>query len=267
MNRKRKAFMLTMLLLAGLTAGSSCRRAGPRDIRVLSYNIHHGEGTDGEFDLERLAAVIRRLHPDLVALQEVDSCTGRSSGVDQAALLGTLTGMHAVFGKAMDYDGGGYGEAVLSRSAFAQITPHILPAAPDHEPRCALAVRVRIAGQPLLFIGTHLDHTHGDEDRVRQAHTINRIFADERLPMILAGDMNDVPGGPSNLVYMEMWKDAAAADPSPTFPSSGPERRIDYVFYYPENAWKVIKSEVINEPAASDHSPLLTVLRSEGGNE
>lgn len=58
---------------------------------------------------------ITNLQPDLVALQEVDQKTGRSSGIDQAAELGHLTGMHWVFGKAMDYQGGGYGLAVLSR--------------------------------------------------------------------------------------------------------------------------------------------------------
>jgi len=181
--------------------------------------------------------------------------------VDQAAVLSELTGMHAVFGRAMEYDGGGYGETVLSRHPFEKVTPHLLPAAPGHEPRCALSVEVRIAGRAILFIGTHLDHTRGDADRVQQAHTITRLFADSGVPMILAGDLNDVPGGPSNLVFMGMWHDAAAANPSPTFPSGGPERRIDYVFYHPAEAWQAVRSEVIAEPLASDHCPLLSVLR------
>ena len=142
-----------------------------------------------------------------------------------------------------------------------EVTPHLLPAAPGHEPRCALSVEVRIAGRAILFIGTHLDHTRGDADRVQQAHTITRLFADSGVPMILAGDLNDVPGGPSNLVFMGMWHDAAAANPSPTFPSGGPERRIDYVFYHPAEAWQAVRSEVIAEPLASDHCPLLSVLR------
>ena len=54
-----------------------------RTLRVLTYNIHHGEGTDGVFDLERLAKVINDLAPDIVALQEVDKGTDRASGVMQ----------------------------------------------------------------------------------------------------------------------------------------------------------------------------------------
>src|SRR5688500_5929836 len=84
-------------------------------VRVLTYNIHHGEGTDRQLNLERLADVIKSVNPDLVGLQEVDQKTARSKGVDQAARLAELTGLRAIFGKAMEYQGGGYGLAVLSR--------------------------------------------------------------------------------------------------------------------------------------------------------
>lgn len=62
-------------------------------LRVLTYNIHHGEGTDGVLDLERIAGVIKGASPDLVALQEVDVGAERTGGVDQAGELGRLTGM------------------------------------------------------------------------------------------------------------------------------------------------------------------------------
>jgi endonuclease/exonuclease/phosphatase family metal-dependent hydrolase len=85
----------------------------PTTLRVLTYNIHHGEGTDGRFDLSRLAGVVTSVQPDLVALQEVDERTERTNGVDEVAELARLTDLHAVFGKAMDYLGGG-GVAVLA---------------------------------------------------------------------------------------------------------------------------------------------------------
>ncbi|HEY3237285.1 MAG TPA: endonuclease/exonuclease/phosphatase family protein, partial [Polyangiaceae bacterium] len=84
-------------------------------LRLVTYNTHHGECVDGRFELERLAAIIRSLDPDLVGLQEVDNLTVRSGNVDQARVLGELTGMRHAFGRAMDFDGGEYGEAVLSR--------------------------------------------------------------------------------------------------------------------------------------------------------
>src|SRR5476649_2332295 len=81
----------------------------PLTLRVLTYNIHHGEGMDGRFDLSRLAGVVTSVHPDLVALQEVDEGTERASGLDELAELERLTELHGVFGKAMDYSGGEYG--------------------------------------------------------------------------------------------------------------------------------------------------------------
>src|SRR5687768_15481548 len=83
---------------------SDVDRPPPLRLRVLTYNIHHGEGVDGRLDLERIARVITAEEPDLVALQEVDVKTRRTGGVDQAAELARLTGMHFAFGKAIDYE-------------------------------------------------------------------------------------------------------------------------------------------------------------------
>src|SRR6202165_2432600 len=65
----------SLLLLAASARGY---QALPTTLRVLTYNIHHGEGTDGRFDVPRLAEVIKSVRPDLVALQEVDEGTERA---------------------------------------------------------------------------------------------------------------------------------------------------------------------------------------------
>src|SRR3990172_3828554 len=105
----RRLFLFSIITISVCTP--VVQAAEPLRVRVLTYNIHHGEGTDGRIDLARIAAVIQRLAPDVVALQEVDKLTSRSEGVDQAAELGRLTKLHAAFGKAMDYAGGEYGQA------------------------------------------------------------------------------------------------------------------------------------------------------------
>src|SRR5712671_3348280 len=87
-------------------------QAGPLTVRVLTYNIHHGEGTDGEFDLPRLARIIEGTQADLIALQEVDQATDRASGVNELNELARLTHLHAAFGKAMDFQGGAYGVGI-----------------------------------------------------------------------------------------------------------------------------------------------------------
>lgn len=55
----------------------------PLQLRVLSYNIHHGRGADDKVDLQRIAGVINEARPDLVALQEVDSGVKRSASIGE----------------------------------------------------------------------------------------------------------------------------------------------------------------------------------------
>ena len=134
-NRRALLVSAVLLLVPGtlLCADTPCR------IRVLTYNIHHGEGTDGRIVLPRIAQLIRRLKPDLVALQEVDNKTRRTGQVDQASELARLTGMRVVFGRAKNHRGGQYGNVVLSRWPILATQNHPLPKDTGSEPRTAVA--------------------------------------------------------------------------------------------------------------------------------
>src|SRR5690606_14987157 len=116
-----KPFVIAVAALLSISLGGCANMRGggenaePLRVRVMAYNIHHCLGIDGELDVERIAGVINAANPDLVTLQEVDNRTERSDRVDQAAELGRLTGMHARFGRAIDHQGGEYGQAILSR--------------------------------------------------------------------------------------------------------------------------------------------------------
>src|SRR5688572_12746619 len=112
----RRVLGLVALAFYAAVAAPALGQSGPAPdsntplrLRVLTYNIHHAEGTDGKLDLARIARVIHEQQPDLVALQEVDVKTRRTGGVDQAAELAKLTGMHVAFGKGIDFQGGEYG--------------------------------------------------------------------------------------------------------------------------------------------------------------
>jgi endonuclease/exonuclease/phosphatase family metal-dependent hydrolase len=229
---------------------------GPaRTLRVLTYNIHHGEGTDKVFDLERLAQVINDLSPDIVALQEVDNRTDRASGVDQAARLGKLCNMHHVFGQAMPYQNGQYGEAILSRFPIAKALVHPLPYATGQEPRAALEAHLHAPGiGPVIFVGTHLCH-QSNETRAQQNKRLNQLLArEDGPPVILAGDFNARPGSePMNLLLENGWVDTIA-----------PRSRIDYVLIRAADPWRIKDVVIVDEPVASDHDPVLAVLEWQG---
>jgi endonuclease/exonuclease/phosphatase family metal-dependent hydrolase len=242
---------LVLVVLPGCQTGA-VKPQTPATLRVLTYNIHHGEAMDKKFDYQRLAKVINDLSPDIVALQEVDVGTERASGVNQAALLGKLCRMHCAFGQAMPYQGGQYGEAILSRFPIEKVNVHPLPYQFEQEPRAALEVRIKPAGiGPLVFVGTHLCHQKG-ENRVQQTQRLSLLFSKEKgSPVILAGDFNSRPGSEPIKVLLDAgWTDAVA-----------PHSVIDYVLVRSGDPWKVKEVTVVDETVVSDHKPVLVVLQ------
>lgn len=257
-----RAIALSVLLLAWSVGSQNV--PAPVTLRVLTYNIHHGEGNDGIFDLVRIAEVVKSSRADLVALQEVDRGTERASGVNQLAALERLTGLHGKFGKTMDYLGGDYGVAVLSRWPIAGAQDHPLPGTPDREPRTALTVHVR-AGEngPLLhFTCTHFDQGREEQNRLAQAASLNELETHDDQPAILAGDFNSRSDTEVMKTLEARWMNAFAADPS--LASDGRPRRGDYVLFRPVDRWRVLETRIIDERIASDHRPVLVVLEWTG---
>jgi len=260
----------SLIAIAWLCFGSLLRaEEAPARVRVVTYNIHHGEGTDGRLDLGRIAAVIKGCGADLVALQEVDQGTERSGGVDQAAVLSELTGLHATFGKAMDYRGGAYGLAALSRWPLSGAKVHPLPAEDKVEPRIALVATVQVGdgSTQIDFIVTHLDHRAGSTLRPRQAAALREIFPnnDHQRLQLLAGDFNATPQTEAIVGLLTEWSDTAAGQGFSTIPAGKPNRKIDYVLARPVKRWRVIETRALEEATASDHRPVLAVLEVKDG--
>lgn len=253
---------VTILIIFSITAYSQYDTLSHRTIKVLSFNILHGATTQGDFDLDAIAKVIKDSDPDLVALQEVDFLTNRAMKYDLATELGWRTKMASLFARAMPYDGGEYGEAVLSKWSFISSRNVALPYTTGNEPRAALEVTVVTDfGDTISFIGTHLDHLRDDTDRVLQAECINNAFAGNRYPTILAGDLNDIPGSRAISILEQVWTPSYNTDtPNPTFPSLSPRKKIDYVMTLPGDRWQVIDREVICDTIASDHCAYLVTL-------
>jgi len=246
------AFVLSIGLASPALAQST--------LRIAAYNIKHGLGMDGAIDLERIADVLRPLDADVITLQEVDSGVERSGDVDQAGRLGELLGMDAHFGAFMPYQGGEYGMAVLSRLPVLSVTNLRLPG--GAEPRTALDVRVAAGreGRPVSVVGIHFYRT--PEERRAQADSLSSYFSEAEHPIALIGDFNSRRG---DLVLRSMreadWFVVDKEGDPNTFPSETAEREIDFVMLRPAGAFEVVEHRVIDERVASDHRPLLVVLR------
>lgn len=264
MVRFRVACFIFALFVAGTAPNSTAE-----SLRVLCYNIHYGQGNDGQYDVQRLASVIKQAKPDLVALQEVDVGVERSGRVHQARRLAELTGLSVRYGPTQHYQGGLFGNAVLTRLPIEDVHIQPLPyteSTPEKVtyPRGAIAVTLRSeSGRKFQFISTHFQHNL-PEDRVAQAKAINQFFAaDATTPAILAGDMNARPDSEPIQILREAWESAIDASQAPTAPSKKPTSRIDYIFYRGKPSFSLTHAEVIDEPMASDHCPVLAVLEFE----
>lgn len=257
-------FCMVLILLASdvpvLTdEGSSVNH----EITVLTFNIFHGATTRGDYDLDRIARVIRDAGPDLVALQEVDYRTHRAKKMDLALELGYKTGLIPLFGKAMSFDGGEYGNAVLSKWSLIRSRVIPLPFREGHEPRVAVEVVTAMpAGDTLVFVSTHLDYLNEDSVRMMQVNHLIREMESCPYPMVLAGDFNDVPDSRTIQTLQRIWSPAYTLNhPEYTFPSDRPDRKIDYVMMSPKDGWEVISRQVIRDSVASDHCAYRVRLR------
>jgi len=249
-------FAVTSSALPGANEPASTNR-----LRVLCYNIHHGRGTDGVVDLERIARVIRTANPDVVALQEVDWKTERTGRVDQTARLAELTGLHGRFGRQIDYEGGQYGQALLSRYPVSEVTIHWLPGEPKRQRRIAVSGLVETSTGTVRFVSTHLHHQNA-QFRARQAAELNRLFGTDPVPTILAGDLNALPGSEPLSILFRSWRSATQDESDRfTFPAAQPSKQIDFVLHRPADRFEVVRSAVPDEPVASDHRPLMVELQ------
>jgi endonuclease/exonuclease/phosphatase family metal-dependent hydrolase len=231
-------------------------------LRILSYNIHHAENAAGKVDTDSLARYIGQLRPDLVALQEVDSMCHRSGRVHQVQELGRLTGMYSYFGKAMDFNGGGYGVAFLSRWPAEQVRTIALPVQPgkNREPRTAFEALVNVNGFRFKFIGTHLDHLEDETDRLMQTRFLHDLYAQEKLPFIIAGDLNAEPGSQSMQALQLICQLPEQDKQQATWPADKPAKKIDYILLSNNHRWRCKSFEVLNQQFLSDHRPVLMVL-------
>lgn len=262
----RRCYTLALLFAVVASWGNA---AEPFRIRVLCYNVHHGEGVDGKLDLQRIARVIESVSPDIVALQEVDRRTERTNRVDQPAELARLTKMRVLFEKNIDFQGGQYGNAVLSRLPVVKHKNEHLPSFNSGEQRGVLICELRIKSldTSMLLLCTHLDHRADDRERLASAKRINELIAGRpSVPAILAGDLNATRDSGVVATLSEKWQ-IANEDELPTIPVGEPNRQIDFILSRPPGRWDTIEARVLDEAVASDHRAIFAVLELQPQSE
>ena len=235
----------------------------PSTIRVMTYNIHHGEGLDQKVDLERIAQLITEQRADIVALQEVDRGCERTAKRDLPAEFAQLTGLKVVFEKNIAYQGGDYGNAVLTRFPVKQAKNTPLKSVAHGEQRGVLQLVLDVHGRDVLFLNTHLDARRAPTEREQSADELKEIVLGAgQFPVIACGDFN---ANPKTKVYAKLaafltdsWTVVGQGNGF-TIPVKKPANRIDYV-WISQDTVAPVKMEVLYSEA-SDHLPALAEVR------
>ncbi len=213
--------------------------AAARSLRVMTYNVHRCVGVDGKLSPERVARVIARHEPDIVALQELDVERARTGGVDQAHEIARLLQMEYHFHPSFKVQEERYGDAILSHLPMRLVHTGALPGSSGRipfEPRGALWVAVEHRGREVQVINTHLGLSPAERRRQVEALLGPDWLGhpDCQEPRILCGDLNT---GPRSAVYRRLQTQLDDAQrmcpehsPRATFFSRLPRVRIDHIF-------------------------------------
>jgi endonuclease/exonuclease/phosphatase family metal-dependent hydrolase len=235
--------------------------------RIVTYNVHRCVGNDRRLNVARIADVLARLEPDIVALQELDVGRARTDHVDQAHEIARRLGMASHFHAALTVEEERYGDAILTcyPERLMQVGP--LPGYERMralEPRGALWVEVVIDGKAVHVINTHLGLVPR-EQQIQAAWLAGPAWLEHphcQGPRILLGDFNATG---ASVVHRTLTAKLQPArnlaprrTPTSTFPSPLPVLRIDHLFVSPE-----IQVTDVFAPfdpltrLASDHLPLV----------
>jgi len=230
-------------------------RARGGRMRLATYNIHTGIGTDGRFDPDRVARVLQELDADVVALQEVEQHA--VGDTDLLEFLAARTGHTALAGPTLLRESRDYGNAILTRLPIVTVQRVDL-SLPQREPRGALEVMLDWHGRRLQVVATHLGLRPGE--RRRQVVRLLELFESGSADVsVLLGDLNEwlLWGRP-----LRWLRRRFTATPGPrTYPTRFPLFALDRIWVCPRDA--LVNIGIHNSPtarAASDHFPLKAEL-------
>jgi endonuclease/exonuclease/phosphatase family metal-dependent hydrolase len=224
-------------------------------LRIATYNIHRCIGCDGIEAHERIAAVLRRIDADVVALQEVGfDADGRETILSD---LARSMDARAIAGPTLRDRKGRYGNAILSRIPPARVE-RLDISVPGREPRGALALELGLKGGAVRIVATHLG-LHPGERRYQMGRLLPLLNAPEAGLTILMGDLNEWLswGRPLRWLNHRFGRLPAPA----TFPSRRPLLALDRIWVDP--AERLISVNLHRQAAAamaSDHLPLVAEL-------
>ena len=216
-------------------------------LRVATFNIHSGRGTDRRYDLARTAGVFSSA-PDLIGLNEVRGTWNPSWRLDQAAQLGDRLGMHSAFvptERRWWHDH--FGNALLTRIPIQQIHRLPLPGNRGKAFRCATLAQFQFQKQTVQLLSVHVD---SQSDRESQLRSVIALFLAMQPPAILIGDLNSNADDPQMVELLSRHDVVDALRGAP--PDARGRQHIDWILArgFVCRSGQLIHNDASDHPAA-----------------
>ncbi|MDN5752918.1 MAG: endonuclease/exonuclease/phosphatase family protein [Nitrosospira sp.] len=224
-------------------------------LTFATYNIHACIGTDGRFEPDRTAHVLRELNADVVALQEVEHHD--VNGCDMLDYLAAKTGLTAIAGPTLLRETRHYGNAILTKLPVLTVNRVDLTL-PGCEARGALDVTLAGHGRRIQVVATHLGLR--PQERRQQVRRLLALFDIGSSDIyVLLGDLNEwfLWGRPLRWLHAHF----EATPHRPTFPARRPFIALDRLWVHPRRRLARLEAHATAlARKASDHLPLKAVI-------
>lgn len=230
--------------------------------QIMSYNIHHGADTNDNLTIKEMKKYIKKSGVSIVGLQEVDSVCERSGSIDEVKELAHGSKFKGYFTRHFAFQGGAYGQGLLSKYKVASLRNIEIPIFPQEEGKSVSMLMADIEVEKHLVVTVavvHLDYRN-KSSRLQQIELITSILKDEIHPVILLGDFNAYYRSEEIEVLKERFTLFPISEDAFTYPASNPDRRIDFIFIS-EGAPLRVLSERIDSVNFSDHLPLIATIQ------
>ncbi len=257
---KRILCILTVMLLgAAIPQGVAAQQT--LSLRVLSLNMKEG-GSYASYKAQPYVDFIRQYNPDVVLLQEMDNFTSRNGNKDLLTEIAAGVEMFPYYAKSFTYQGGGFGVAVLSKYPYFKAGRVISSPEGANEPRACGWVCIQLPGGGTVRVASVHLAVESEDLRVKNLADYNKeLLADTATPTIVAGDFNATPDS-NTISYARInWQNLGGTTDF-TIPSSGPNRRLDYIMGFPKH-WTCQTFKIDAQPSLSDHCALIADLTYE----
>ncbi|MCG3135449.1 MAG: hypothetical protein HMLKMBBP_03105 [Planctomycetes bacterium] len=236
-----------------------------RRLRLVTWNIHRGRGSDRVLDVARIGRELRAHGADVACVQEIVANRRLPPERSQARLIAEATGFpHAAVGLNCVRPEGVYGNATFSRHPFAA-AENVDLSVRFQIHRGALWTAVDAGGVLVHILNAHLGFA-GLEQRAQFRRAIDFLddAAGASAPVVFLGDTNDWRHRLHAAAIARGFAPAigSAEDPGPaTFPSTAPLGALDKIFV--RGPVRVVRAHVTRTAAAraaSDHLPVVADL-------